>query len=158
MLYWMPQIKDGLTSFRLDTSKRSDILLFNMENHRDNHCIILMFSEFLWAQSQTVLLSAEACLLFCLRPVGSAQCGNMHRPRAELYHTRHVYPERTRGRRQRVFRAQQHKQDQRHMSRFLQHSFALLIPIQQPDTVGSERSLRSDRPFPTPDLCFITSS
>lgn len=158
MLHWMPQIKDGLTSFSVDTSKRSDILLFNMENHRDNHWIVLIFSEFLWAQSQTVLLSAEACLLlFCLRPVGSAQRGNMHRPRAELYHSRHVYSERTRGRR-RVFRAQQHKQDQRHMSRFLQRSFALLIPFQQqPDTVGPERPHRSDRPFPTSDLCWSSS-
>lgn len=95
----MPLIKAGLTSFRLDTSKRSDILFFNAENHRDNHCMVLifskLFSEFLWAQSQTVLLSAEACLLFCLRPVGSAQRGNMHRPGAELYHTRHVYSEDT---------------------------------------------------------------
>lgn len=154
----MSQIRAGLTSFSLDASKRSDILLFNKENHRDNHCIISIFSEFLWAQSQTVLLSTKTPLLFRLRLIGSAQCGNMHRPRTELYHTRHVYSERTRGRRQRVFRAQQHKQDQRHMSRFLQRSFALLIPFQQqPDAVGSERSLRSDRPFPTSDLCWSLS-
>lgn len=135
-----------------------DLTSFYLIWNRDNHCIILifskLFSEFLWAQSQTVLLSAEACLLFCLRPVGSAQRGNMHRPRAELYHARHVYPERTRGRR-RVFRAQQHKQDQRHMSRFPQRSFTLLIPFQQPGEVTQIRSA-------IPDVCllliFATSS
>lgn len=41
------EIKAGLTSFSFDTSKRSDILLFNKENHRDSHCIVSIVSEFL---------------------------------------------------------------------------------------------------------------